>query len=131
MAVTFGLLLAVGTPLAAMAGPTPGGPDTDSDGIEDAFDNCTLVPNPNQVDCIHVGCGEVCYGDINADQITNIADFLIWQPCFNQPAACAPAADLNCDQIINIADFLLWQARFNQVPGPSGLPAALKSGGCP
>ena len=49
-AMAFGFILAVGFPLAASAGPMPGGADTDGDTVEDAFDNCIDDSNSNQDD---------------------------------------------------------------------------------
>ena len=43
IALTFGFFLVAGLPLAATAGPTPGGADGDGDTVEDAFDNCTTI----------------------------------------------------------------------------------------
>ena len=40
MALVAGFCLVVGLPLAATAGPTPGGTDTDGDDVPDGFDNC-------------------------------------------------------------------------------------------
>jgi len=60
IALTFGFFLVAGLPLAATAGPTPGGADSDSDGVEDAFDNCTTIANPGQEDADHDGCGDDC-----------------------------------------------------------------------
>ena len=64
MAVVAGFCLVVGLPLAATAGPTPGGPSAaDGDGIEDFFDNCYLDSNADQKDVDHDGCGDVCDSD--------------------------------------------------------------------
>ncbi len=38
----------------------PALPDTDGDGICDAMDNCTTIPNPDQADCDCNGFGDVC-----------------------------------------------------------------------
>jgi hypothetical protein len=134
IALTFGLFLAAGLPLA-LAGPLPGGPDGDLDGVEDQFDNCTTVANTGQQDFDHDGCGDACdlSCDINADGITNISDFQRFQPCFNQPASCDPSADCSgatlgvADGVINISDFQAFQPEFNQSSGPSGLLAAQKT----
>lgn len=38
----------------------PAGPDTDSDGVPDCVDNCTLTANPDQADCDANGIGDAC-----------------------------------------------------------------------
>jgi hypothetical protein len=61
--------------------------------------------------------------DVNGDRVTNIADFLILQPHFNQPVPPAPAeADCNADGIVNIADVLLFQAEFNATSAATFAP---------
>jgi hypothetical protein len=138
IALTFGLFLAAGLPLA-LAGPLPGGPDGDLDGVEDQFDNCTTVANAGQQDFDHDGCGDACdlSCDINGDGISNITDFNLFVPCFNQPASCNPNADCSGatlgvgDGTINISDFNAFVPEFNVTSGPSGLIPALKTLGVP
>ena len=76
-ALAFGFLLAVA---AANAGPIPGIPDTDGDTVENAFDNCISVPNRNQTDSDHDGCGDSCTRPIlcdqNGDTAVGAPDFL-------------------------------------------------------
>ena len=47
--------------------------DQDSDGILDATDNCILVPNPNQANLDDDAQGDACDGDIDGDNVTNVA----------------------------------------------------------
>jgi hypothetical protein len=77
IALMFGFFLAVGLPLAATAGPTPGGADTDGDTVEDAFDNCTAVQNADQADADHDACGDACdiYCDCDGDTVVGVQDF--------------------------------------------------------
>ena len=81
--LTFGFFLVAGLPLAATAGPTPGGTDSDGDTVEDAFDNCTAVVNAGQEDADHDGCGDVCdpalLCDANGDGTVGGPDFIILQ----------------------------------------------------
>jgi hypothetical protein len=95
IALTFGFFLVAGLPLAATAGPTPGGPDSDSDGVEDAFDNCTAIANPGQEDEDHDGCGDVC----------------------DPPLLC----DCDGNGGVGVSDFGILSAEWNQQKGPSGI----------
>ena len=137
--LSIGLLLAVGMPMTAFSGPTPGGADTDLDGVEDAFDNCSGVANAGQEDAHHDGCGDACTSgctpkvcDVDGNGTTNISDFGTLGACFGQPASCAPAADCDGNGTINISDFGLLGAEFGTscVYGPSGLLAALRTYPC-
>ena len=47
--------------------------DQDGDGILDANDNCILVPNPNQANLDDDAQGDACDGDIDGDNVTNVA----------------------------------------------------------
>ncbi len=62
-AAMFAILL-WGTP--ALAGPCV---DTDSDGVCDVADNCTLAFNPLQVDTDSDDCGNVCDYDVDNTEI--------------------------------------------------------------
>ena len=95
IALMFGFFLAVGLPLAATAGPTPGGADSDGDTVEDAFDNCSSVVNAGQEDADHDGCGDVC----------------------------DPALACDCDGNggVGVSDFGILSAEWGQVKGPSGI----------
>lgn len=102
MAVVAGFCLVVGLPLAAMAGPTPGGPSAaDGDGIENFFDNCYLDANADQKDYDHDGCGDVC------------------------------DSDSNNDGVVNATDLGVFKGNYLQSTGPSGFPSAQKGPGCP
>jgi len=129
MALVAGFCLVVGLPLAAMAGPTPGGANSDGDPIENAFDNCTGVSNANQKDFDHDGCGDACDGDMDPIQDGNSAasDFLIFKAAFGtsegNPAYNA-RADMDCDGSVAATDFLLFKAEFGGSSGPSGISNA-------
>jgi hypothetical protein len=45
---------------SAIGGCASFGPDTDGDGVPDAYDNCPDVPNLNQADCNGNGVGDAC-----------------------------------------------------------------------
>ena len=95
IAMTFGFFLAAGLPLSATAGPTPGGPDSDGDTVEDAFDNCTTIQNAGQEDADHDGCGD----------------------------PCDPALLCDCDGNggVGVSDFAILSAEWGQAKGPSGI----------
>ncbi len=103
MALALGFFLAVGLPLSASAGPTPGGADTDGDLVEDAFDNCTTTSNSSQADSDHDGCGDAC-------------DLLV--------------CDLTGDGTTSAPDFLAMGNEFGQANGPSGLTNPNKGPSC-
>src|SRR5262245_7683236 len=85
-ALVFGLLLVAG---AAQAGPPPGGPDTDGDTVENAFDNCLNLVNPDQADTDHNGCGDACTQaitcDTNGDTVVGGPDLLFIAAHFAMP----------------------------------------------
>jgi hypothetical protein len=127
-ALLAGFGLVVGLPLAAMAGPTPGGTDTDGDGVENAFDNCTTLggAQSNQKDVDHDGCGDRCDGDFDQNGTAGSNDFLALKAAFGsstgQPAYNAvPGADMDCNGAIGSSDFLLFKAEFGTTAGPSGI----------
>ena len=83
----FGLLasllaffLALGVAGTAYAGSALG--DTDNDGVDDFFDNCTVDSNVSQEDSDSDGCGNRCDGDFNQSANTNGADFNLFRAGF-------------------------------------------------
>ena len=123
MALAFGFFLVVGLPLAASAGPTPGGADTDGDGVEDSFDNCTLESNSAQTDSDHDGCGDVCDDltcDLNGDGNQGVPDFNILSadfPCNTPPCP----GDCTGGGTTGIPDFNALSVDFGKSTGPSGI----------
>ncbi len=127
MALAAGFCLVVGLPLAAMAGPTPGGADTDGDGVENAFDNCTNSANPSQKDVDHDGCGDTCDADFDQNGTAALADFGIFKLAYGSNAgqpAYNPAADMDCNGNIGISDFGLFKLEYGTTAGPSGITNA-------
>ena len=132
MVLSIGFLLAL--PLAAQAGPTPGGADGDADGVEDAFDNCTTVPNASQADADHDACGDACDPkttcDINNDGAVGIPDFVILvgqvgNDCNAFPSLnCSADCDDAVDNIVGIPDFVELISQVGSVNGPSGITNA-------
>jgi hypothetical protein len=124
MALAFGFFLVVGLPLAATAGPTPGGPDTgDNDGVEDAFDNCTLVSNTNQADADHDGCGDVCDpptdADATGDTVVGTTDFLALLAQYG--STNGGSADFTGDTVVGTTDYLILLGQYGNAVGPSGI----------
>ena len=98
--------------------------DTDSDGIPDIRDNCTLIPNPDQLDSNGDGFGNVCDPDLNNDNQVDATDLAMLRAVLNTSSGDAgynPDADLNGDNTINMADVQVLRNFFFGVPGPSGL----------
>jgi hypothetical protein len=127
-----GLAIAIALPLAASAGPTPGGVDTDGDTVEDAFDNCRTTANATQVDTDRNGCGDVCTqdvsGDSNGDLVVGAPDFLALGMQFGNTGCGSPnppcSADFNGDTTVGAPDFLILGMTFGNTVGPSGISNA-------
>jgi len=109
--------------------------DTDSDGVVDNKDNCTLVPNGplildaggnSQRDTDGDGYGNVCDTDINQpnDGITNSLDVGVIKQQF---LSSGPDADFNGDAIVNSLDVGVLKQYFLSPPGPSCIDLP---GGC-
>ena len=119
MALTFGLFLVVGLPLASWAGPLPGGADTDGDTVEDAFDNCTATSNASQADKDHDGCGNACDCDITGDGVVGVPDYLALTAAFG--AGGGGPTDCSGDTVTGVPDYLTLSSSFGGSPGPSGI----------
>lgn len=135
MALLAGFGLVVGLPLAAMAGPTPGGADTDGDGVENAFDNCSLASNSSQKDVDHDGCGDTCDGDFDQNGSSGLTDFGILKLAFGKTTGQVgynAAADMDCNGAVGLTDFGLFKLEFGTTAGPSGISnAGRKLSACP
>jgi len=97
--------------------------DTDSDGIDDSIDNCTLVANPNQRDTNSNGFGNYCDGDLDNDGDIDWNDInrTYWYFGVLGSENYKPDADINGDNVVNATDADLIKAMMNNsgVPGPS------------
>ncbi len=99
-------------------------PDFDADQVKDFMDNCTLDPNPGQLDTNMDGFGNICDADLDNDNIINFSDLGIMKDAFfSQPgdAEWNPDADLNGDDLVNFGDLGLLKFAFFGPPGPSGI----------
>ena len=97
--------------------------DTDTDGVDDVIDNCTLISNANQRDTNSNGFGNVCDGDLTGNGIINWNDInrTYWYFGVLGDHRYNPDADINGDNIVNSRDADLIRAMMNNggVPGPS------------
>ena len=99
-------------------------PDADADGVTDALDDCTNVPNGSQLDADGDGYGNACDADLNNSGLVTATDFNLLRSVLNQSAgasALAGAADINGSGLVTSTDFNLLRSRLNSAPGPSGL----------
>lgn len=98
--------------------------DSDHDGIDDGFDNCLLVANPDQRDTDGDGFGNFCDTDLNNDRITNTMDTGILKSVFSCNTASNPGidmcdhADFNGDGVVNNLDVGISKQYFQLPPGP-------------
>ncbi|MEM7082893.1 MAG: hypothetical protein AAF465_09170 [Pseudomonadota bacterium] len=99
--------------------------DSDGDGIFDSVDNCTLVPNPDQIDTNTDGIGNRCDPDIDNNCIVAFLDISSFPPSFNSAAGDPnydEDKDLDSNGTINFLDYIPMIERFGQPPGPSANP---------
>jgi len=95
--------------------------DTDRDGILDVGDDCTLVPNPAQIDADRDGFGNACDPDFDENGVVNFGDLARMKSAF---FGNDPVVDLNGDNVVNFADLAILKKSFFKPAGPSGLPCA-------
>ena len=91
--------------------------DTDSDGVDDVLDNCTLVANPGQEDGDGDGHGNICDGDFDNSCTVNLGDLVSFKAAFGTADA---EKDLNgSGGPVNFGDLIVFKALFGLPPGPS------------
>lgn len=100
-------------------GPDPMTIDTDSDGVLDVADNCTLAANPGQQDTDSDNYGNACDADLNNDNFVNSLDI---GPFADLVGTSGPdiEADLDSDGVVGLDDMAIFKSLFFQPPGPSG-----------
>ncbi|MDH5254347.1 MAG: dockerin type I domain-containing protein, partial [Gammaproteobacteria bacterium] len=97
--------------------------DTDGDGVPNAADNCTQLPNPGQCDSDGDGYGNRCDGDLTGNGATNSQDAIVVRQQLGKPSVGPTynAADLNCSGSVNAQDVTFLRQLLGKPPGPSGL----------
>ena len=119
----FGLLasllaffLALGIAGVASAGAGLG--DSDSDGVDDFFDNCRVVSNVAQYDADFDGCGNACDGDYDQNAVVDGLDFAIFKDAFK--AGTGDVEDHDGNGVVGGLDFAIFKDQFIQkFPGVS------------
>ncbi|WP_295884703.1 dockerin type I domain-containing protein [uncultured Thiohalocapsa sp.] len=93
--------------------------DADTDGVDDAIDNCTAVSNPAQRDTDGDGIGNRCDQDLNDDGLVNSLDLGLFKRAFFGDHD--PAADFNSDGVLDMADVAILRSGFLREPGPTAV----------
>ncbi len=91
--------------------------DSDSDGVDDALDNCIEIANPNQRDSNGDGFGNVCDADLNDSGFVSFDDLSLFKNAFNTANA---DADLDGSGLVSFNDLVIFKALFGKPPGPAG-----------
>ncbi len=111
-----GLVLAPSSAFAA---------DTDSDGVDDAFDTCSELAHPAQGDADGDGFGDPCDCDFDNDGFCNISDFTAFVADFIAGRDSGAGTDMSSDGAVNVDDFSLFITGFTSGrPGPGATGAA-------
>jgi hypothetical protein len=116
IAVTLALLL-WGAP--ALAGPVT---DSDGDGVNDRWDNCSDVSNVNQDDTDGDDCGNLCDWDYDNTGLVGFIDFAAFSGAYG-------TSDLEMDHTepvtgpVGFIDFATFSGAYGSTPGPSGTTA--------
>ena len=100
------------------------GMDSDGDGVLDAVDNCTLIPNaaPSDCDTDADGYGNACDGDYDNLGSVNATDFTdYFLPVFVLGTPPTAGQDMDCAGSVNATDFSVYFVPQFSLgsPGPS------------
>ena len=96
--------------------------DSDGDGVFDSTDNCTDVPNADQIDTNGDGIGNRCDADVNNDCVINFVDIVAFTPNFGAidgDANYDANLDIDSSGALNFIDYIAYTSGFGGVPGPS------------
>ncbi len=99
--------------------------DSDSDGVSDTTDNCTLIANVSQLDTNGDGIGNRCDADFNNNGIVDSQDGALLKAAFG--SAAFPDRDLNGNGIVDSQDGALLKSWFGKAPGPYAAATGLNS----
>lgn len=98
--------------------------DFDGDTIPDICDNCSAVPNSNQIDTNSDGYGNICDPDLDNNGSVNFVDYQIATEAFmSLPGGSnwSPDIDFNSDGVVNFIDLSIFNEYFLMPPGPSSV----------
>lgn len=102
--------------------------DSDADGLEDPWDNCSQTYNPAQLDQDEDGFGDRCDADFDNDGIVAGSDFTYFTERFGLGGAAAEGADLDGSGSVAGNDFVLFMDLFGREPGPGALAPPEEAG---
>jgi hypothetical protein len=125
-------LLTIGLSFGAFAGAAP---DSDADGVPDAYDNCVNDQNgpaastypgcSGQQDYAGNGYGQPCDQDVNHDGAVGLDD--VGDVLAALGSAGNSDSDFNCDDGTGLDDLGIILNALGDTPGPSGLVCAAPS----
>jgi thrombospondin type 3 repeat protein len=96
-----------GDDLASLPASFSFGPDTDGDGIPDAFDDCPDFADEGQLDSDGNGIGDACEcGDQNEDGVVDALDLLAINRAIFGAVRPSPLCDTNDDRICDVRDLV-------------------------
>lgn len=92
--------------------------DTDTDGVVDNADNCTLIANADQRDTNGDGFGNICDTDLDNNGITSASDIALFRVVLGSND---PDADFDGNGVVSASDIGIFRSFLGQPPGPSGV----------